>query len=83
MVRDDQVDAAFAWSSLTGDADAAYSRGPLACLVERGELRMDEIAIIWRSRPIDHAPVAKSLPSDVRQVLSGFFVRLVDDDSQT
>ena len=85
MVRDDQVDAAFAWSSLAGDAGAGYSRGPLAYLVERGELRMDEIAIIWRSRPIAHAPVAvaKSLPGDVRQALSGFFVRLVDDDSQT
>ncbi len=85
MVRDDQVDAAFAWSSLTGDAGAGYSRGPLAYLVERGELRMDEIAIIWRSKPIAHAPVAvaKSLPDDVRQALSGFFVRLVDDDSQT
>ena len=85
MVRDDRADAAFAWSSLTGDSDAGYSRGALAYLVARGELSMDEIAIIWRSRPIAHAPiaVARSLPVDIRQALAGFFVRLADDDPET
>ena len=85
MVRDDQVDAAFAWSSLAGDAAAGYSRGPLANLVERGELSMDEIAIIWQSNPIAHAPVAvaKSLPGDVRQALADYFIRLANDDPQT
>ena len=85
MVRDDRVDAAFAWSSLTGDAGAGYSRGPLAFLIERGELNMDEIAIIWRSGPIAHAPVAvaKSLPGDVRRALADFFVRLSDNDPDT
>jgi phosphonate transport system substrate-binding protein len=85
MVRDDHVDAAFTWSSLTGNAGSGYSRGPLAHLVERGELSMDEIAIIWRSRPIAHAPVAvaRSLPVDIRQALAGFFVDLADDDPDT
>ena len=85
MIRDDRADAAFAWSSLTGDEAAGYSRGPLAYLVARGELSMDEIAIIWRSRPIAHAPVAvaRSLPDDVRKALAGFFVRLADDDPET
>ncbi len=85
MVRDERADAAFAWSSLAGEADAGYSRGPLAYLVARGELNMDEIAIIWRSRPIAHAPVAvaKSLPGDVRRALAGFFVRLADSDPET
>jgi phosphonate transport system substrate-binding protein len=85
MVRDDRVAAAFAWIPLAGDAGAGNSRGPLAHLVERGELSMDEIAIIWRSRPIAHAPiaVARSLPGDVRQALSGLFINLADDDPQT
>ena len=85
MVRDDRVAAAFVWSSLTGDEAAGYSRGPLAYLVERGELSMDEIAIIWRSRPIAHAPVAvaRSLPGDVRQALADFFIRLANDDPGT
>jgi phosphonate transport system substrate-binding protein len=85
MVRDEQVDAAFAWSSLSGDAAAGYSRGPMTYLVKRGELRMDEIAVIWRSRPIAHAPiaVARSLPGDVRRALAGFFVSLADDDPDT
>jgi phosphonate transport system substrate-binding protein len=85
MVRDDQADAAFVWSSLTGDETAGYSRGPLAYLVERGELDMDEIAIIWRSGPIAHAPVAvaKSLPGGIRQALTGFLVRLADGDPET
>jgi len=85
MVRDDRVDAAFAWSSLTGEEAAGFSRGPLAYLVQRGKLNMDEIAIIWRSRPIAHAPVAvaRSLPGDIRQALADFFVRLAENDPQT
>ncbi len=85
MVRDEQADAAFVWSSLSGDAAAGYSRGALALLVGQGKLNMDEIAIIWRSRPIAHAPVAiaKSLPGDVRQALAGYFVGLFDDDPDT
>ncbi len=85
MVRDERIDAAFAWSSLTGAAATGYSRGPLARLVALGELSMDEITIIWRSRPIAHAPVAvaKSLPGNVRQALAGYFVALADDDPGT
>ena len=85
MIRDDRADAAFVWSSLSGDEAAGYSRGPLTYLVERGELSMDGIAIIWRSSPIAHAPVAvaKSLPGDVRQALADFFVRLADADPET
>ncbi len=85
MVRDGQVDAAFAWSSLTGAAATGYSRGPLADLVRRGQLSMDDVAIIWRSTPIAHAPVAvaRSLPGDVRQALVGYFTRLADDEPET
>ncbi len=52
------ADAAFAWSSLAGDAKSGYSRGTLADLVAAGEISMDEIAIVWRSPPIAHGPFA-------------------------
>ncbi len=85
QLRDGQVDAAFAWSSMEGDQAAGYSRGPLAYLVGRGELRMADVAIIWQSKPIAHAPVvgAKSLTSAEREAVKTFLLALPEADTAT
>jgi phosphonate transport system substrate-binding protein len=65
------ADAAFAWSSLSGDAALGYSRGTLANLVASGELDIGDIAIVWRSPPITHGPlalVASLPPGDKRRI---------------
>jgi phosphonate transport system substrate-binding protein len=72
------ADAAFAWSSLTGDADQGYSRGTLADLVARGELAMRDVAVVWRSPPIAHGPFAvlKSLPEEDKRRMEAYLLGL-------
>jgi phosphonate transport system substrate-binding protein len=65
------ADAAFAWSTLSGDAALGYSRGTLADLVASGELDMSDIAVVWRSPPITHGPLALLAtlpPGDMRRI---------------
>jgi phosphonate transport system substrate-binding protein len=78
LAAQDAVDAAFAWSSLAGDLSRGYSRGTLADLVARGEIGADELAIIWRSPPITHGPVAvlRSLPEPEKDALESYLLRL-------
>jgi phosphonate transport system substrate-binding protein len=78
LAAQDAVDAAFAWSSLAGDLSRGYSRGTLSDLVARGEIGADELAIIWRSPPITHGPVAvlRSLPETEKDALESYLLRL-------
>lgn len=82
-LRDGTVDAAFAWSSMAGDQRSGYSRGPLAHLVARGDLDMADIAIIWQSKPIAHAPVvgSKSLTASEREAVRTYLMALPESDT--
>ena len=73
-----RADAAFAWSSLAGDAAAGYSRGTLAALVARGELFMSDIAVVWRSPSIAHGPFAvlESLDDADKATLEAYLLGL-------
>ncbi|NLH82953.1 MAG: phosphate/phosphite/phosphonate ABC transporter substrate-binding protein, partial [Phyllobacteriaceae bacterium] len=46
---DGRAEAALVWSSLEGDADAGWSRGPLAEAVARGEARAEDVRVVWAS----------------------------------
>ncbi len=72
------ADAAFAWSSLAGDARSGYSRGTLADMVSAGEVAMDEIAVVWRSPPIAHGPFAvlSTLPDAEKDKIASFLSAL-------
>jgi phosphonate transport system substrate-binding protein len=73
-----EVDAAFAWSSLSGDPERGFSRGTLADLAAQGDFPTDRFAIVWRSRPIAHGPVAvlKNLPDAEKSALTNYLVTL-------
>ena len=85
MVRSGQADAAFTWSSMSGDQANGYTRGPLSRLVQQQEVTMDEFVIVWRSKPIAHAPVAilKSLPASDRNAAKTFLMALPESDPET
>jgi phosphonate transport system substrate-binding protein len=72
------ADAAFAWSSMTGDLQIGYSRGTLADLVAQGELDMSEIAVVWRSSAITHGPfaVSKTIDEAVKNQIEAYLVGL-------
>lgn len=67
-----EVDAAAAWSSMTGDASAGYSFGALTRLVIDGRLSMDDVRVIWQSPPVPFGPhaVRIDLPSDLKLLLA-------------
>lgn len=77
-LRDGWVDAAMAWGSLSGDRSQGYSRGTLSYLVRSGELAIEEVEIIWQSRPLTHGPIAvlKSLSTDEKDILRSFLLEL-------
>ncbi len=58
LLMDGAVDAAFAWSSLSGEVESGYTRGTLTHLVTEEEVAMRDLAIVWRSPPITHGPFA-------------------------
>lgn len=72
------ADAAFAWSSLAGDLERGYSRGTLTDLVASGEIAMREFAVIWRSPPIPHGPLAvlSSIEEDAKREIESYFLGL-------
>jgi phosphonate transport system substrate-binding protein len=53
---DGRADLALAWSSLTGDAAAGYSFGPLHTMVAAGAVSMDQLRIVWQSPLIPFGP---------------------------
>ena len=73
-----RADAAFAWSSLSGDAASGYSRGTLTGLAARGEIAMTDIAVVWSSPPIAHGPFAvlASLPDSDKANLEAYMLTL-------
>ena len=85
MVRSGQADAAFSWSSMSGNQANGYTRGPLSRLVQQGEVVMDEFVIVWQSKPIAHAPVAilKSLPASDRNAAKTYLMALPESDPET
>ncbi len=84
-MRDGLADAAFAWSSLAGPVSSGYTRGTFTALVGQGALGMNEIQIIWKSRPLTHGPVSvlKSIADEDKQALTTFFVELAEKDPAT
>lgn len=78
LVASGAADAAFAWSSMSGDPQTGYSRGTLTDLVARGELTMGQIAVIWRSAPIMHGPFAvlKTLPEEDKADIEAYLLSL-------
>ncbi|HMB48639.1 MAG TPA: phosphate/phosphite/phosphonate ABC transporter substrate-binding protein, partial [Afifellaceae bacterium] len=85
QVRDGLVDAAFVWSSMNGNLASGYSRGPLNYLVGTGELEMDDVSIIWQSKPIAHAPVVglKSFSAQERKAVQTYLLALPESDTAT
>ncbi len=73
-----QFDAGVTWVSGVGDPAEGFSRGNLRSMVQKGMLNMQDLRIIWRSRPIQNGPIAlrTDLPSGLRQDMIDFHLAL-------
>ena len=74
----EQYDAAVTWASGQGDEAQGYTRGNLRSMVEKGMLDMEEMRIIWKSRPIPNGPlvVRTDLPAAFKADFKQFHLAL-------
>jgi phosphonate transport system substrate-binding protein len=77
-----RADAAFAWSTLSGNAAEGYSRGVLTDLARSGEFGVRSLAVVWRSPPIGHSPFAvlRTLSVDDKAKLKAYLLGLSEAD---
>jgi phosphonate transport system substrate-binding protein len=77
-VLNKQFDAGVTWTSGQGDKSAGYSRGNLRTMVDRGLLKMSDIAIIWQSGKIPNGlwTIRAALPDDLKQEFRAFMLDL-------
>ena len=73
-----QYDACVTWTSGQGDIAEGYSRGALRGMVDRGMLKMSDVAIIWRSGKIPNGPwgLRSALPAGLKAAFTAFMLDL-------
>jgi phosphonate transport system substrate-binding protein len=77
-VLNKQYDACVTWTSGQGDIAEGYSRGALRGMVDRGMLKMSDVAIIWRSGKIPNGPwgLRSGLPTGLKAAFTAFMLDL-------
>ena len=62
--------------------ESGYSRGTLADLVARGEVAMDQLAVIWSSPPVGHGPfaVTRTFTEEDKAKIEGYLSSLSADN---
>jgi phosphonate transport system substrate-binding protein len=73
-----QYDGGVTWASGIGEESEGFTRGNLRAMVEKEMLRMSDLRLIWRSRPIPNGPVAarRDLPQAFREDMRAFHLAL-------
>jgi phosphonate transport system substrate-binding protein len=73
-----QYDGGVTWASGIGEESEGFTRGNLRAMVEKEMLRMSDIRIVWRSRPIPNGPIAvrRDLPQAFRDDMRAFHLAL-------
>jgi phosphonate transport system substrate-binding protein len=77
-VLNKQYDACVTWTSGQGDIAEGYSRGALRGMVDRGMLKMSDVAIIWKSDKIPNGPwgLRSALPAGLKAAFAEFMLDL-------
>jgi phosphonate transport system substrate-binding protein len=77
-VLNKQYDACVTWTSGQGDIAQGYSRGALRGMVDRGMLKMSDVAIIWKSGKIPNGPwgLRSALPDGLKAAFTAFMLDL-------
>ena len=73
-----QYDGAVTWVSGIGERGEGYTRGNLRAMVDKGLLRMSDLAVVWTSAPILNGPlvVRKDTPQPFRDDMTAFHLAL-------
>jgi phosphonate transport system substrate-binding protein len=73
-----QYDAGVTWASGIGEESQGFTRGNLRAMVDKEMLKMADIRLIWRSRPIPNGPIGvrRDLPQAFRDDMRAFHLAL-------
>ena len=73
-----QFDGGVTWASGIGEESQGFTRGNLRAMVDKEMLRMSDIRLIWRSRPIPNGPIGvrRDLPQAFRDDMRAFHMAL-------
>jgi len=79
-----QYDAAVTWASGQGEESQGFTRGNLRSMVDKGMLKMSDLRIIWKSRPIPNGPmtVRADLPAAFKADFTQFHLALASAHPQ-
>jgi phosphonate transport system substrate-binding protein len=81
-VLNGQFDAGVTWTSGIGRYEEGYSRGNLRRMVERGQLKMSDLRILWTSSLIAEGPVVvrKDLPQEAKDLYKQLLLDLPEQN---
>ena len=81
-VLDKKFDAGTTWSSVIGDESKGYTSGQLTKSVEKGQLNMKDIVILWKSDVIPNGPTVlrSALSAEVKSKVKDYLVNLPKSD---
>ena len=80
LFQADLVDGLFGWSTMNGLVNSGYSAGSLADLINHHEVSMNDLRIIWKSKPIYTGPhaIAIKVPDNIKKSISEFLLQLYE-----
>ncbi len=83
-VNNGDVDGGVTWADGLGDWEDGFNSGALRRAVDAGLVEMNDMVLIWQSKPIPEGPVVlrTALPADVKEKMTSLMAGLAEKDRE-
>ncbi len=83
-VNNGDVDGGVTWADGLGDWEDGFNSGALRRAVDAGLVDMNDMVLIWQSKPIPEGPVVlrTALPADVKEKMTALMAGLAEKDRE-
>ncbi len=83
-VNNGDVDGGVTWADGLGDWEDGFNSGALRRAVDAGLVDMNDMVLIWQSKPIPEGPVVlrTALPADVKEQMTALMAGLAEKDRE-
>ncbi|MES0863946.1 phosphonate ABC transporter substrate-binding protein [Ruegeria sp. SCPT10] len=83
-VNNGDVDGGVTWADGLGDWEDGFNSGALRRAVDAGLVDMNDMVMIWQSKPIPEGPVVlrTALPADVKEKMTALMAGLAEKDRE-
>ncbi|WP_171176915.1 phosphonate ABC transporter substrate-binding protein [Ruegeria sp. HKCCD8929] len=83
-VNNGDVDGGVTWADGLGEWEDGFNSGALRRAVDAGLVDMNDLVMIWQSKPIPEGPVVlrTALPEDVKEKMTALMAGLADKDRE-